>query len=317
MIIRTQMVSHGLLPPASAATRCVQVATGPYTEGVVRHRGSTRATYGLCTPPCRLMGRKVYGSCPSAAIRPYAARLAGSELPTGVMFTTTATTATADQKTRRGFGCQPRLLAHSIPARPRQQNVMAGYMMTLVTAPDKTGAPSRRVSALNGSSTGSVASLAPGAVAHSPTNASSPSPSADNDTAGSGRASGLDFIVRMSTPISASTRPPGIGGSASWAGCAAGSDALVAAGSDAFVAAGPDALVTGPRVIASPRASGPEPAARAGRPPRYQGIHDLHGRRGWWGGRHGQAERKVRGPVPVRCHRSLTANGRIRWRGCG
>ena len=30
-------------------------------------------------------------------MRPYAARLAGSELPTGVMFTTTATTATADQ----------------------------------------------------------------------------------------------------------------------------------------------------------------------------------------------------------------------------
>src|SRR5579872_12852 len=315
MTIRTQMVSHGLLPPASAATRCVQVATGPYTEGVVRHRGSTRATYGLCTPPFRLMGRKVYGSYPSAAIRPYAARLAGSELPTGVMFTTTATTATADQKTRRGFGCQPRLLAHSIPARPRQQNVIAGYMMKLVTVPESTGAPRRRVSALSGSSTGSVASLAPGAVAHSPTKASSPSPSADSDTAGSGRASGLDFIVRMRTPISASTRPPGIGGSASCA--AAGSDVFVAAGSDALVAAGSDALVTGPRVIASPRASVPEPAPRARRPPRYQGIHDLHGRRGWWGGRHGRAEDKVHGPVPVRCHRSLTANGRIRWRGCG
>src|ERR1700685_3338936 len=129
MIIRTQMVSHGLLPPASAATRCVQVATGPYTEGVVRHRGSTKATYGLWAPPGRLAGREVDGSGPSAAIRPSAARRAGSELPTGVMFTTTATTATADQKTPRGFGCQPWLLAHSIPGGPRQQDVVGGDMM--------------------------------------------------------------------------------------------------------------------------------------------------------------------------------------------
>src|SRR5260370_7500861 len=70
MIIRAQMVSHGLLPPTSAATRCVQVATGPYTEGAFCHRGSTRATYGLWTPPGRRMGQKVYGSCPSAAMRP-------------------------------------------------------------------------------------------------------------------------------------------------------------------------------------------------------------------------------------------------------
>jgi hypothetical protein len=163
---------------------------------------------------------------------------AGSELPTGVTFTTTATTAAADQKTRRGSGCQPRLLAHSIPARPRQQNVMAGYTMALVTSAESTGASSRRASAVSGSNTGSVASLAPGAVAHSPVKTSSPSPSADSDTAGSGRASGLDLSVRMSTPISASTRPPGIGGSASFGACAA---------------TGSDALVPGPWVITSPR----------------------------------------------------------------
>src|SRR5580692_5269494 len=199
------------------------------------------------------MGQKVYGSCPSAAMRPYAARLAGSELPTGVMFTTTATVATADQKTPRGFGCQPRLLAHNIPARPRQQNVMAGYMMPLVTPADSAGAPSRWARAVSGSNTGSAAALAPGAVAHSPTN-------------GSGRASGLDFSLRMSMPISASTRPPGIGGSASLAGCAA---------------AGSDALVTGPWVIASLRTRASGAAPRPGRPPQRQGIHDLHGRRGW------------------------------------
>src|SRR4029077_955889 len=109
----------------------------------------------------------------------------GSELPTGVMFTTTLTTATADQKTRRGFGCQPRLFAHSIPARPRQQIVMAGDMMALGTPADSAGAPARWARAVSGSNTGSAAALAPGAVAHSPTNASSPSPSTDSETAGS------------------------------------------------------------------------------------------------------------------------------------
>src|SRR3984885_4529764 len=193
MIIRTQMVSHGLLPPTSAATRCVQVATGPYTEGAERHRGSTRVTYGLWAPPGRLAGTNVYGSCPRAGMRPYAARPAGAEQPTGVMFTTTATAPTADQKTRRGFGCQPWLLAHSIPARPRQQNVIAGYMMALVTPADRPGKPSRRARAVSRKNTGSAASLAPGAVAHSPTNASSPRPSADSDTAGRGRASGMDL----------------------------------------------------------------------------------------------------------------------------
>ena len=33
MIIEIEIVSHGLLPPTSAATKCVQLATGPYTEG--------------------------------------------------------------------------------------------------------------------------------------------------------------------------------------------------------------------------------------------------------------------------------------------
>src|SRR5580658_162000 len=276
MIIKTQMVSHGLAPPASAATRCVQVATGPYTDGAVRHRGSTSATYGLWTPPGSWAGRNVYGSWPSAAIRPYAARLAGSELPTGVMFTTRPTAAAPVAKTRRGFGCQPRLWAHSIPATPRAQNVMAGYMMALVTSADRTGAPSWRASAVSGRNTGSAASLAPGAVAHSPVKASSPSPSTDSDTAGSGRASGLDLSVRISTPISASTRPPGIGGSASLAGCAA---------------AGSDALVTGPWVITSPPTRSSEATLRPSRPPEHQGIHALHGRRPWPGGHHSRVER--------------------------
>ena len=73
MTIRTQIVSHGLPPPTSAAARCVQVATGPYTDGADRHRGSTSATYGLWTPPGSWAGRKVYGSLPRAAMRPYAA----------------------------------------------------------------------------------------------------------------------------------------------------------------------------------------------------------------------------------------------------
>src|SRR5260370_40933616 len=104
------------------------------------------------------------------------------------MFTTTPTTATADQKTRRGFGCQPRLFAHSIPARPRQQNVMAGYMMALVTPAESAGAPSRRARAVSGRNTGSAASLAPGAVAHTPTDANRPSPGADRGPAGRGAA---------------------------------------------------------------------------------------------------------------------------------
>ena len=66
-------------------------------------------------------------------------------------------------------------------------------MIALVTSADSTGASSRRARAVSGRKIGSVASLAPGAVAHSPVKASSPSPSADSDTAGSGRASGLDF----------------------------------------------------------------------------------------------------------------------------
>ena len=44
-------------------------------------------------------------------------------------------------------------------------------MTMLVTSADSSGAPSWRASALSGSSTGSVASLAPGAVAHSPVKA--------------------------------------------------------------------------------------------------------------------------------------------------
>ena len=41
MIIRTQIVSHGLDPPISAASCWVQVATGPYTDGVFCQYGLT------------------------------------------------------------------------------------------------------------------------------------------------------------------------------------------------------------------------------------------------------------------------------------
>src|ERR1700730_4591686 len=100
------------------------------------------------------------------------------------MFTTTATTAAGDEKPRRGFGRQPRLFAQNIPARPTQQRVMPTYMMMMVvTWPENTGAPARRASAVSGSSTGSVASLAPGAVAHSPVHATQPNPSAGTDPA--------------------------------------------------------------------------------------------------------------------------------------
>ena len=130
---------------------------------------------------------------------------------------------------------------------------MPGYMMKLVTKAESTGAPSRCASAVSGSSTGSVASLAPGAVAHSPVKATSPSPSADSDTAGSGRASGLDASARMSTPIIVSTRPPGIGGSASFVACAVvGSCAVVR-----FCA-----LAAVPWVITSPRARASEATPR-------------------------------------------------------
>ena len=48
------------------------------------------------------------------------------------MFTTTATTAAPQPNTHRGSGCQPRLLAHSIPARPRAHSVIAVYIMRLI-----------------------------------------------------------------------------------------------------------------------------------------------------------------------------------------
>ena len=88
---------------------------------------------------------------------------------------------------------------------------------------------------MSGSSTGSVASLAPGASAHSPVKTTSPSPSADSDTAGIGRLSGLDASAWMSVPIIASTRPPGIDGSASFV---------------AWAAVGPCAAVTSFAVVA-------------------------------------------------------------------
>src|SRR5215467_13856919 len=131
------------------------------------------------------------------------------------MFTSTATAPAAVQKTRRGLGDQPRLLAHSIMARPRQHSPTDAYMMRFATMSGKCGAPAFLASDVSGSSTGGVATLGWGAVAHSPTNATPPRPSALSVTAGSGRASRLWARTRMSRPISASTRPPGMGGSAS------------------------------------------------------------------------------------------------------
>src|ERR1700759_4503007 len=97
-----------------------------------------------------------------------------SEDPTGVMFTTTATTPAAVQKTFRGFGDQPRLLAHSIMARPRQHSVIDTYMTRLPTRSDRCGAPRSRATEVSGKSTGGVATLGVGAVAHRPTNATPP-----------------------------------------------------------------------------------------------------------------------------------------------
>ena len=125
---------------------------------------------------------------------------------------------------------------------------MPVYMMTLVTSGESAGVPSWCASAVSGSSTGRVAALAPGAVAHSPVNVTSPNPSADSDTAGSGRASGLDLSARMSTPIIASTRPPGIGGSASFVATAALESCGVMTSC---------ALAAVPRITTSPRAMCP------------------------------------------------------------
>ena len=67
-----------------------------------------------------------------------------SDEPTGVMFTSTATAPAAIPKTFCGFGDQPRLLAHSIIARPRQHSPTDTYMMTLRAGHASCGAPRSR-----------------------------------------------------------------------------------------------------------------------------------------------------------------------------
>src|ERR1700742_2596545 len=104
------------------------------------------------------------------------------------MFTRTATAPAAVRKTLRGFGDQPRLLAHSIMARPRQHTVIETYMIRLAARSGRCGAPRFRATEVSGSSTGGVATLGRGAVAHRPTNATPPRPRALSSTAGSGRA---------------------------------------------------------------------------------------------------------------------------------
>src|ERR1700738_1226284 len=106
--------------------------------------------------------------------------------PTGVMFTRTATAPAAVQKTLRGLGDQPRLLAQSIMARPRQQSVMETYMITLAATSGRCRAPRFRAIEVSGGSPGAVATLGWGAVAHSPLTAMPARPSALRVTAGSG-----------------------------------------------------------------------------------------------------------------------------------
>src|SRR4030088_1759200 len=94
------------------------------------------------------------------------------------MFTRTATAPAAVQKTFRGLGDQPRLLAQSIMARPRQHSVIDTYMMTVAAKSFGCRAPRSRATGVSGRSTGGVATLGWGAVAHSPLTATPAMPSA-------------------------------------------------------------------------------------------------------------------------------------------
>src|SRR5580693_1174054 len=132
------------------------------------------------------------------------------------MFTRTATVAAAAANALRGLGFQPWLLAHSIIARPRQHKLIDRYMMTSATSSGRCAVPRLRARSVSGSKTGGVSALDFGAVAQRPTNAIPARPSALSVTAGSGRARGLVESTLMRRPIRASTRPPGIGGSASF-----------------------------------------------------------------------------------------------------
>jgi hypothetical protein len=100
-------------------------------------------------------------------------------------------------------------------ARPRQHSVIEVYMIRLAARTGRCGAPRSRATEVSGRSTGGVATLGCGAVAHSPLNATPSRPSALSSTAGSGRARGLCERTLMSLPMRASTRPPVSGGSAS------------------------------------------------------------------------------------------------------
>src|SRR3954454_20026355 len=155
--------------------------------------------------------------------------------PTGVMFTSTATAPAATAKTFFGLGAQPWLLAHSIIARPRPHSPMDTYMMTLAGSSPRRGKPALDASSVSGSLTGKVAGLGTGAVAHSPTNATPSSPRTLSVIAGRGRARGLCARTLITRPISASTRPPGMGGSAS---LGAGGDGAGGGGADGDGASG-------------------------------------------------------------------------------
>src|ERR1700749_1782372 len=83
--------------------------------------------------------------------------------PTGVMFTRTATAPAAVQKTLRGLGDQPRLLAQSIMARPRQHRVIDTYMITLAARLFRCRAPRSRATDVSGRSTRAEATRGLGA----------------------------------------------------------------------------------------------------------------------------------------------------------
>src|ERR1700756_5798590 len=119
------------------------------------------------------------------------------------MFTSTATAPAAVQKTFRGLGDQPRLLAHSIMASPRQHSVIEVYMIRLAARSGRCRAPRLRATEVSGSSTGGVATLGWGAVAHRPLTALPARPRALSSTAGSGRARRLCERALVSLPIHA------------------------------------------------------------------------------------------------------------------
>src|ERR1700751_2714011 len=103
------------------------------------------------------------------------------------MFTTTATAPAAVQKTFRGLGDQPRLLAQSMMARPRTHSTIETYMLTVVTSLGSVGPPRLRATDVSGRITGGEAEVGLGSeLAHRPLKATPTRPRALSSTAGNG-----------------------------------------------------------------------------------------------------------------------------------